>query len=119
MSNSHSFGKIAEQKAAEYLERNEFIILERNFHYRKAEIDILAKKDGLLVVVEVKARSSDYFGAPESFVSKKKIQLLVMAVDAYLLKKDWDLEVRFDIITYLVKNNSWKQEHIENAFYPF
>lgn len=119
MSDSYSFGQEAEQKAVEYLGQNGFEVLERNFHYRKAEIDIIAKKNNLLVIVEVKARSSDYFGVPESFVSKKKIQLLVMAVDAYLQKKDWDLEVRFDIITYLVKNGSWKQEHIEDAFYPF
>ena len=42
-----------------------------------------------------------------------------MAIDAYIQKNDFDGEVRFDIISYLVENGKWIREHIENAFYPF
>ena len=49
----------------------------------------------------------------------EKIQSLVMAIDAYIQKNDFDVEVRFDIISYLVENVKWIREHIENAFYPF
>jgi putative endonuclease len=42
-----------------------------------------------------------------------------MAIDAYIQKNDLDVEVRFDIISYLVENGKWNREHIENAFYPF
>ena len=42
-----------------------------------------------------------------------------MAIDAYIQKNDLDVEVRFDIISYLVENGKWTREHIENAFYPF
>ena len=49
----------------------------------------------------------------------EKIQLLVMAIDVYIQKNDFDGEVRFDIISYLVENGKWIREYIENAFYPF
>ena len=42
-----------------------------------------------------------------------------MAIDAYIQKNDLDVEVRFDIISYLVENAKWTREHIENTFYPF
>ena len=119
MSESYTFGQIEEQRAVSYMQKTEYDILEQNYRYRKAEIDIIARKDNFIIVVEVKARSSSYFGAPESFVNQKKIQLLVMAIDAYIQKNDLDVEVRFDIISYLVENGKWTREHIENAFYPF
>ena len=49
----------------------------------------------------------------------EKIELLVMAIDVYIQKNDFDGEGRFDIISYLVENGKWIREHIENAFYPF
>ena len=42
-----------------------------------------------------------------------------MAIDAYIQKNDLDVEVRFDIISYLVENGKWNREHIENVFYAF
>jgi putative endonuclease len=119
MSESYTFGQIAEQRAVTYLKKLDYVTLEQNYRYRKAEIDIIARKDDIIVVVEVKARSSSYFGAPESFVNRKKIQLLVMAIDAYVQINNLDVEVRFDIISYLVEKVKWSREHIENAFYPF
>ena len=119
MSESYTFGQIAEQRAVTYLKKLGYVILEQNYRYRKAEIGIISRKDDIIIVVEVKARSSSYFGAPESFVNRKKIQLLVMAIDAYVQSKDLDVEVCFDIISYLVEKGKWSREHIENAFYPF
>jgi putative endonuclease len=119
MGESYTFGQIAEQRAVTYLKKTGYEIVEQNYRYRKAEIDTIARKDNFIIVVEVKARSSSYYGAPESFVNQKKIHLLVMAIDAYIQKNDLDVEVRFDIISYLVENGKWTREHIENAFYPF
>jgi len=119
MSQSYTFGQIAEQKASAYLKKKGYTILEQNYRYRKAEIDIIAIQDDFIVVVEVKARSSSFFGSPESFVTKKKVQMLIMAIDAYIQNKKLQGEVRFDIISYLVERGQWKREHIENAFYPF
>ena len=119
MSESYTFGQIAEQRAVTYLKKTGYEIVEQNYRYRKAEIDTIARKDNFIIVVEVTARSSSYYGAPVSFVNRTKIQLLVMAIDAYIQKNDLDVEVRFDIISYLVENGKWTREHIENAFYPF
>lgn len=115
MAQHNDFGKQAEDKAAAYLQENGYEILERNFFFQHAEIDIIALKNNVLVVVEVKARSTDFFGNPESFVSPKKIQLLTKAIDHYLQLKNFEFEVRFDIIS-VVKN---ELNHIENAFYYF
>ena len=119
MSESYTFGQVAEQKAVNYLKEMNYIVLEQNYRYRKAEIDIIAQKDNFIVCIEVKARSSSYFGMPESFVSSKKIDLLVMAMDAYVQKNNLNLEVRFDIITYLVENGAWTRDHINDAFILF
>ena len=73
MSQSYTFGQIAEQKASAYLKKKGYTILEQNYRYRKAEIDIIAIQDDF-IVVEVKARSSSFFGSPESFVTKKKFR---------------------------------------------
>tara|TARA_Y100000389_G_C17434808_1_gene504835 strand:+ start:439 stop:948 length:510 start_codon:yes stop_codon:yes gene_type:complete len=119
ISESYTFGQIAEQKASAYLKNKGCTILEQNYRYRKVEIDIIATQDDFIFVVEVKARSSSFFGNPESFVSKKKIQLLIMVIDAYIQNKKLQGEVRLEISTYLVDKGQWKREHIENAFYPF
>ena len=119
MSNSYNFGQEAEKPAADYYSNLGFQILQKNYRYRKAEIDLIVQKDNLLVVLEVKARSSTYFGDPQSFVSKKKIQLLVMATDAFIQQRDLAVEVRFDIISYTLERGEWKLEHLPNAFYPF
>ena len=119
MSNCYNFGKEAEKRAADYYCNLGFQILQKNYCYRKAEVDLIVQKDNLLVVVEVKARSSTYFGDPQSFVSKKKIQLLVMATDAFIQQRDLAVEVRFDIISYTLERGEWKLEHLPNAFYPF
>jgi|TARA_B110000858_G_scaffold34935_1_gene39054 putative endonuclease len=71
MSESYTLGQVAEQKAVNYLKEMNYIVLEQNYRYRKAEIDIIAQKDNFIVCIEVKARSSFYFGMPESFVSCK------------------------------------------------
>lgn len=75
MSNSYNFGQEAEKRAADYYRNLGFQILQKNYRYRKAEVDLMVQKDNLLVVLEVKVRSSTYFGDPQGFVSKKKIQL--------------------------------------------
>ena len=64
-------------------------------------------------------RSTDSFGNPQDFVSKKKIQLLVKAVDEYVNQNELNIEVRFDIIAITKNNSEFDIEHLENAFYHF
>ena len=86
MAHHNELGKIGEQLAVDYLLKNGYEILERNFFYDKAEIDIIAQKEeGIIVVVEVKTRNSAFFGDPQSFVTKGKIKLLVKAANEYMV----------------------------------
>ena len=76
-------------------------------------------KNDVLAVVEVKTRSSNYFGNPQDFVNQKKIKLLVEAINEYVISKDLDVEVRFDIVAILKNQKEFKIEHLEDAFLYF
>ncbi|WP_299059062.1 YraN family protein [uncultured Polaribacter sp.] len=119
MAQHNELGKEGEKIAIDFLLKKGYKILETNYRYLKAEVDIIAKKGETLVAVEVKTRSSDYFENPQDAVNDKKIKLIVSATDYYVNDKDLDVEVRFDIIAILIKNNKTKIEHLEDAFLHF
>ncbi len=117
--NHNELGKWGEQYAAEYLAHKGYEILERNWFFDRAEIDIIAQKGKILIVCEVKTRNSDFFGDPQDFVTPAKIKLLVKAANEYIISKDLDLEARFDVIAVLKNKSQEKLEHFEDAFYHF
>ena len=119
MGEHNDLGKFGEELAVTFLQKNGYEILETNWFFDKAEIDIIAQKGTILAVVEVKTRSSLEFGLPQEFVKPKKIQLLVKAINEYVTQKDLDTEVRFDIIAIHKENSEFVIEHIEDAFYFF
>ncbi|MET2986628.1 YraN family protein [Aureibaculum conchae] len=119
MANHNELGRKGEELAIAYLKKNGYKIRDINYRYLKAEIDIVAQKEDVLAIVEVKTRSTRDFGLPQDFVSNKKIKLLVMAADHYVISKDLDVNVRFDIIAIVNNNNKFEIEHLENAFYHF
>jgi putative endonuclease len=119
MAQHNELGKKGEQLAVDFLLKNNYDILERNYRFDKAEVDIIAQKGNVLAIVEVKTRSSLDFGNPQDFVKPKQIKNLVKAVDEYVTENDLDLEVRFDIIAIVKENKTYNIEHLENAFYHF
>ena len=119
MGKHNEFGKKGEQLAVELLQGNGYIIRCKNYRYLKAEIDIIAQKGNILAIVEVKSRSSDFFENIADTVTKNKITLLVMAADYYVIANNLDVEVRFDIITVLKKQEEFSIVHLEDAFYHF
>ncbi|MFT6869806.1 MAG: putative endonuclease [Paraglaciecola sp.] len=119
MAAHNELGKKGENLAIGFLIKNDYKILEKNYRYLKAEVDIIAQKNNVLVVVEVKTRSSDYFGDPQDFITPKKIKLLLSAIDYYVVQRDLNVEVRFDIIAILLQKNETKIEHLEDAFLHF
>lgn len=120
MADHNDFGKKAEELAAEYLQKNGYKILVRNFRYQKAELDLVAEKDSLIVVVEVKARSTDVFNLPQEAVNKRKIKLIVSAANYFMEEYNKNQEVRFDIISVLPdENKNLMIEHIIDAFEAF
>ncbi|MFL9834016.1 YraN family protein [Chryseobacterium terrae] len=120
MADHNDLGKEAENLAAEYLIKNGYKILVRNFRFKKNEIDIIAEKDNLIIVVEVKARSTDFFILPQEAVTKGKIKTIVSAANHFMEEFNKDQEVRFDIISILPDNTGKLEiEHIEDAFEAF
>ncbi len=115
MAKHNELGIKGEQKAVFFLQKNGFIILETNWRYKKNEIDIIAKNNEYIVVVEVKTRTTDYFDDVVNVVSNKQKRFLIESINSYIEEKNINLEVRFDII-FIVGD---KIEHIENAFNPF
>lgn len=115
----NELGKKGEELAVEFLQKNGYTILERNWRFKKAEVDIIAQKNDVLAVVEVKTRSNNYFGDPQDFVNPKKIKLLVEAIHEYVTSRNLDVEVRFDIIAILKNQYRFDIEHLEDAFLHF
>ncbi len=118
MAERQDTGKLGEAIALGYLLSKGYSILETNWQANHKEIDIIAQKGDVLVIVEVKARKTSFFGEPEEFVTRGKQKLLVEAANHYISKNNLDFEVRFDIISVLFKGENHVVHHIEDAFYP-
>lgn len=119
MANHNDLGKKGEQLAVEFLLKNDYDIVARNFIYQKAEVDIIAQKGDILAVVEVKTRTSADFGDPQQFLKPKQMQRIIKAVDFFVNDNMLDVEVRFDIIAIVRNKKETTLEHLENAYYHF
>lgn len=119
MAAHNELGKEGEDLAVAFLLKKGYRILSRNFRYLKAEVDIIAQKEDILAVVEVKTRSTPDFGDPQEFLKKKQINSLVKAVDFFVNGKQLDVEVRFDIIAIIKNKAGTRIEHLEDAFLHF
>lgn len=119
MTKHYELGKKGEQIAVDFLSEQGYRILERNWRFLKAEVDIIAQKDNIIAAVEVKTRSSTAFGNPQDFIDTKKIKLLIMAMNEYIIQKDLEAEVRFDIIAVTKNKRDLDIEHIQDAFLHF
>jgi putative endonuclease len=119
MAKHNELGKKGEQLAVDFLLLKGYDIIERNYRFDKAEVDIIAQQKDVLAIIEVKTRSTADFGNPQDFVKPKQIQRLVKAVDEYVTVNDLEVEVRFDIIAIIKEGTQFNIEHLENAFYHF
>jgi putative endonuclease len=93
-------GSRAEAVAAEYLQARGLRILERNYRRRLGEIDLVALDDTVLVIAEVRTRSSDAFGGAAASIDGRKQQRIIRA-SAQLLQQHREyarLPVRFDVL---------------------
>lgn len=112
-------GKKGEAIAAEFLVSQGFQVLETNWRHRRLEVDLICKEGDVLVFVEVKTRSTDFFGLPEEFVDKKKEELLARAAVEYIHQVNHDWAIRFDVVAVVLKNESeWEVRHLRDAFFP-
>ncbi|WP_461450874.1 YraN family protein [Mucilaginibacter sp.] len=112
-------GRKGESLAKTHLESAGYEILDENWTHGKAEVDLIAYKDKVIIFVEVKSRTGNGFGEPEDFVDERKQKLLVSAADEYIYLMEHAGEVRFDIISILFdKQANYTLKHIEDAFWP-
>lgn len=119
MGKHHDVGKRGEDLAAQFLEEKGYTILARNWKRQHAEIDIIASYENYLVFVEVKTRSSDVWGDPLDAVSKQKMNQIIKGASIYIENNDAEsLDVRFDVISIVLKGDQIDIEHIDDAFYP-
>lgn len=119
MAQHNELGKKGEELAVAHLVKAGYEIVARNFTYQKAEVDIIARKDNVLAVVEVKTRSTPDFGDPQDFVKKKQINQLVKAIDYFVNEHNLDVEVRFDIVAIIKNKSGTRIEHLTDAFLHF
>jgi putative endonuclease len=118
MDTTRKKGSDAEEIAIEYLKKNGYEILEQNWYNQHRELDIIARKDCVLAIIEVKSLASNYVQEPYQSVNRNKQRLIISATNAYIRKKNINDDVRFDIISIISGRNEPIIEHIENAFYP-
>jgi putative endonuclease len=110
-------GRLGERKAMTYLINHGYIIADINYYCRYGEIDIVAKKAGVFVFVEVKTRSSNAFGTPAEAVSFIKQKRMVQSVQDYVQRnKIENYPLQMDVIeVYLLEDHQYKINHIKNA----
>lgn len=109
-------GRQGEQLAVVFLQNKGYQVVFRNFRAGRAEIDLIVQKDNLLVFVEVKARTNKTFGTPETFVNYAKSRRIVKAAEDYIYRKNWQGEIRFDIVA-ITHRPELEIVHLPDAFF--
>lgn len=132
MNRTQRTGERGEDVAAAYLAEKGWHVMDRNYRYERAEIDLVcfeptghsdehpAGDGGEVVIVEVKARSGLGFGRPEEAVTPEKQRHVARAAAAYLHERQLEnARVRFDVVSVLLKQGQEPQvEHFRDAFVP-
>ena len=116
MTNKKNIGNLGESKSIEYLEKNYYQIIERNFFCRFGEIDIIAidKKRNEFVFFEVKTRTNLLYGMPIESINNKKIKNIKRTINYYLInKKVKNIDIRIDAIEVFVHNNKCIIHHVK------
>lgn len=111
-------GEMGEKMATTFLQDNGFEILDRNWRYKHLEIDILASKNNLLHIVEVKTRSSTEFGFPEQMITRHKMQFLKNAAAHYQYEHPIWKWLQFDVIAiYKKPTGEWALDYFEDVYF--
>lgn len=112
-------GEFGENFVSEWLERQGLSILDRNYHSRYGEIDIIAADEQYIVFVEVKTRSEHYLVSPLEAITPQKQKRIIRTAQLYLLKNPVLLQPRFDVAAVIVSENPTavkRIDYLENAF---
>ncbi|WP_024991999.1 YraN family protein [Hoylesella pleuritidis] len=121
MAQHNDLGKWGEEQAATFLERKGYTICDRDWRAGHRDLDIIALNEDqtILVIVEVKTRTSAELNEPEEAVNRKKIRNIGNAANLYLKQFNVEYDVRFDIVSVTgTSDSNAKIEHIIDAFNP-
>jgi putative endonuclease len=119
----HALGRWGEEQAARFLERRGWSILARNYRFGRREVDLVARKGGLLSFVEVKTRSGVGFGAPQESITGLKRREIEAVAAHFVHRHDLhSLTVRFDAVAIVAEGHVGgapaRIEHVEDAWRP-
>lgn len=118
MKTTKEIGDRGEALAVEWLKQQGYEILEQNWRFRRAEVDIICKIEGILVFIEVKTRSYDYYGTPDASINNRKETFLLDAANRYMELINYDWEIRFDVISIILsKKGEHQMKHFKDAFF--
>jgi len=117
--NHIELGQKGEDIAVEHLIAKGYSILNRNFKFKKAEIDIVCEKSNQLIIVEVKTRHTAVIGEPYLAVTRSKQKQIIKVANKYIEENNVFLDVRLDVISIVLNQYGMRLEHIEDAFYPY
>lgn len=118
MAQHNQLGEKGENLAVALLQKKGYSILAENWRSGRNELDIVARIGETIVFVEVKTRSTDFFGDPSLAVSISKQKRIIQAANDFLQQHELELEARFDVISVVATSAQAKLDHIEDAFYP-
>ncbi len=115
--NKKEKGKFFQEIAEEYLKRKKYKIIERNFLWKKGEIDIIAEKDGKIIFIEVRSKRGDEIKGYETINSLKQKRIIETA-KFYLESKNLygKKDIRFDVVSINFKDDEIEIEHFDDAF---
>lgn len=113
----NTLGAMAERKAANFLNKKGYDLVDANYTCRFGEVDLIVKNDRYIVFVEVKMRNDNSIAQPKEFVDYKKQQRIIATAKLYLSTNSTELQPRFDVVEVFSKNDRIKSvKHLENAF---
>lgn len=117
MSKHLELGKKGEELACQFLLKNGYKIIERNYRFKHLELDIICEKENLLIIVEVKTRTTNKLGNPAQ-ISIGKQKQLIRATNHFVQERLIENEIRLDVIGIILNQFQEEIEHIEGAFVP-
>jgi putative endonuclease len=112
-------GRWGEDRAKEHLLQSGYEILESNYRFKKAEIDLIARKGNVIIAVEVKTRSGIIVGTPFHAITREKQRNLLLGINHYVQKFKAPIEVRMDAISVIKQGERINIVHLEDAFPAF
>ncbi|MCC3155799.1 YraN family protein [Hymenobacter sp. 15J16-1T3B] len=115
---SPTLGAAGEQAAATYYQDRGYAVVARNYRHGRAEIDLIVEQaqPPRLVFVEVKVRTDLRYGFPEEFVTPAQQQRIRRAAEQFILHRDWQHDIRFDILSLTPNSQGFRIDAFEDAF---